>query len=396
MHGATRAAPSACEGMTTPQARSIVSPLLIAVCALSAPSLHAAPPAPARVAPPKPAHDGVHDFDYAFGVWKEHTTRLKAPLTGSTTWGEADGVSVIHPLLGGRAHLVEYEGDGANGHLSLISIRTYDPESHQWRMNFSTPERGALWPTSMVGEFQDGRGELYSIDDINGRMILVRCTLTPISATSHRFEQAFSADGGRTWETNWIDVYTRMSDAEAARVLAERKAARTAAAAGRASVEGQHGFDFDAGRWKTHITRRQKPLTGSTTWVDYDGTRVVHSLWDGRASLVELDATGPAGRLQGIGLRLFDPRARQWNLNWVSVAAPTIGAPTIGGFHGTHGEFFDQEPFGDRTILVRNVWDDVSPTATRLEQAFSADGGASWEANWIATDTRTAPASDGW
>lgn len=379
--------------MTTLKARSIVSSLLVALCAPgAAPPLQADPAGHPRVAPPKPVHDGVHDFDYAFGVWKEHTTRLKGPLTGSTTWFEAEGVSVIRPLLGGRAHLVEYEGDG----LSLLSIRTYDPQSHQWRMNFSTPERGALWPTSMVGEFQGGRGEFYSIDDINGRMILVRVTATPISATSHRFEQAFSGDGGRTWETNWIDEYTRMSDSEAARVLAERKAARLAAAAGRAKVEGQHDFDFDLGRWKTHIKRLQKPLTGSSTWVDYDGTRAVHPLWDGRASLVEVDATGPAGRVQGIGLRLFDPKARQWNLNWVSVAAPTMEPPTIGGFHGKRGEFFDQESLGDRTILVRNLWDDVSPTATRFEQAFSTDGGASWEANWIATDTRIAPASDSW
>ncbi|HEX3762971.1 MAG TPA: hypothetical protein VHW23_29950 [Kofleriaceae bacterium] len=371
--------------------------LLVALCALAAaPSLQADPPGRPRVAPPKPPHDGVHDFDYAFGAWKEHTTRLKGPLTGSTTWFESDGVSVIHPLLGGRAHLVEYEGDGPSGHRSLLSIRTYDPQAHQWSMNFSTPERGALWPTPMVGEFQDGHGELYSIDDINGRMILVRFTMTPISATSHRSEQAFSADGGRTWETNWINVYTRMSDAEAARVIAERRAARAAAAAGRASIEGQHDFDFDVGRWKTHITRRQKPLTGSNTWVDYDGTRVVHSLWDGRASLVEVDAAGPAGRIQGIGLRLFDPRSRQWSLNWASVAAPTMGVPTIGGFHGKRGEFFDQEPFDGRAILARNLWFDVSSEATRFEQAFSADGGASWEANWIATDTRTAPASDGW
>jgi hypothetical protein len=336
----------------------------------------------------------VHDFDYAFGVWKEHTTRLKGPLTGSTTWFEADGVSVVHPLLGGRANLVEYEGDGPAGRLSLISIRTYDPQSHQWSLNFSTPQQGALWPTPMVGEFRDARGEFYSLDEIGGRKILVRFTMIPISATAHRSEQAFSADGGRTWELNWINQYTRMSEADAARAIAERKAARVAIDP--ADADGRHDFDFDFGRWKTHISRRQKPLTGSNTWVEYDGTKLVHRLWGGRANLVELDATGPAGRLQGIGLRLFDPKARQWNLNFASLGVPTMGVPTIGAFHGKRGEFFDQEAFGDRSIQVRNVWTLGSPDASAFEQAFSDNGGASWEANWVQNDTRIAPVSADW
>jgi hypothetical protein len=370
--------------------------LLLALCALApaVPSHADAPVRPPRVAPPPPTRDGVHDFDYAFGVWKEHTTRLKSPLTGSTTWFEADGVSIVRPLLGGRANLVEYEGDGPAGHLTLVSIRTYDPHAHQWSLNFSTPDRGALWPTWMVGEFQGGRGEFYSIDDIDGRKILVRFTMIPISATAHRSEQAFSGDGGKTWELNWINEYTRMSDADAARAVAERKAARAAAAP--ADSEGRHDFDFDFGRWKTRVSRRQKPLTGSNTWVDYDGTRVVHRLWGGRANLVEVDVTGPAGRIQGIGLRLFDPKSRQWNLNWASLAVPTMGTPTVGGFHGKRGTFFDQDTLDGRAILVRNAWAEAAPGTSKFEQAFSTDGGATWETNWVQSDIHAAAASDDW
>jgi hypothetical protein len=286
----------------------------------------------------------------------------------------------------------EYEGDGPAGRLTLLSIRTYDPQSHQWSLNFSTPERGALWPTAMVGEFQDGRGDFYSIDDIDGRKILVRFRMIPISATAHRSEQSFSADGGRTWELNWINEYTRMPAADAARAIAERKAARVTAS----RDDGERDFDFDFGRWKTHIQRRTKPLTGSNSWVEYDGTRVVHRLWGGRANLVEVDASGPAGKIQGIGLRLFNPKSRQWSLNWASLAVPTMGVPMIGGFHDKHGEFYDSEDYDNRSILVRNGWSDVTADGSKFEQAFSTDGGSTWEENWLATDTRAAAAADDW
>src|SRR5262245_13822080 len=95
------------------------------------------PPVPA----PDRVRDGQHDFDFAVGAWKEHTWRLDKPLTGSTKWFELDGYSVSRQALGGRANLVEYEGDGPRGHLSLIAVRIYDPVAHQWNLNFSTPER---------------------------------------------------------------------------------------------------------------------------------------------------------------------------------------------------------------------------------------------------------------
>src|SRR5215212_2320147 len=76
--------------------------------------------------------------------------------------------------------------------------------------------------------------------------------------------------------------------------------------------DGQHDFDFEIGTWKTHLSRRLRPLTGSTTWVEYEGTTVVRKVWNGRANLVELVADGPAGHFEGLSLRLYNPRSRQW------------------------------------------------------------------------------------
>jgi len=80
--------------------------------------------------------------------------------------------------------------------------------------------------------------------------------------------------------------------------------------------DGQRDFDFEIGTWTTKLSRRLKPLTGSSTWVEYTGTTTVRKVWDGRANLVELDVTGPSGRIEGLSLRLYNPESRQWSLNF--------------------------------------------------------------------------------
>ena len=152
--------------------------------------------------------------------------------------------------------------------------------------------------------------------------------------------------------------------------------------------DGQHDFDFEVGNWNTRLTRLQAPLSGSATWVEYTGTTVVRKVWDGRANLVELDVSGPAGRLEVLSLRLYDPAARQWSLNSASVRGGRLGVPAVGEFRNGRGEFYSQEEFDGRTILVRFVVSPVGPDSWRFEQAFSEDGGRTWEVNWIAVDTR--------
>lgn len=152
--------------------------------------------------------------------------------------------------------------------------------------------------------------------------------------------------------------------------------------------DGQHDFDFEIGTWKTHLRRLLHPLTGSTTWVEYDGTSVVRKIWEGRANLVELVADGPAGHFEGLNLRLYNPESHQWSLNFSSSGSGTLGQPTIGEFKNGRGEFFDQETINGRAVLVRFVISDITPTSCRFEQSFSDDGGKTWELNWIAVDTR--------
>jgi len=152
--------------------------------------------------------------------------------------------------------------------------------------------------------------------------------------------------------------------------------------------DGQHDFDFEIGTWKTHLRRLLRPLTGSTTWVEYEGTTVVRKVWNGRANLVELVADGSAGHFEGLNLRLYNPESRQWSLNFANSSGGTLGVPTIGEFKNGRGEFYDQETLNGRAIFVRFVISDITPNSCRFEQAFSDDGGKTWEVNWIAVDTR--------
>jgi hypothetical protein len=159
--------------------------------------------------------------------------------------------------------------------------------------------------------------------------------------------------------------------------------------------DGQHDFDFEIGVWKTHISRLQHPLAGSNTWVEYEGSSVVRKVWNGRANVVELEVDGSAGHIEGLSLRLYNPQSRQWSLNFANSNGGSLGQPTVGEFKNGRGEFFDQEPFNGRTILVRNVLSDITPNSYRFEQAFSDDGGKTWEGNWVATDTRVQDESNG-
>jgi hypothetical protein len=155
-----------------------------------------------------------------------------------------------------------------------------------------------------------------------------------------------------------------------------------------AARDGQHDFDFEIGEWKTHLSRLQHPLTGSTTWVEYDGTTSVRKVWKGRANLIELEVDGPAGHIEALALRLYNPDSHQWSLNFSNSRGGTLGAPTIGEFKNGRGEFYDQESLNGRSILVRFIISDIGPDSCHFEQAFSDDGGKTWEVNWVATDTR--------
>jgi hypothetical protein len=174
-------------------------------------------------------------------------------------------------------------------------------------------------------------------------------------------------------------------------------ASKTGAQPAPVQRDGQHDFDFELGTWNIHLKKLLHPLTGSTTWVEFDGTSVTRKVWGGRAQLEEFETDSPVGgRIEGLTLRLYDPQTHQWSLYWGTSKSGTLGVPTIGEIKDGRGEFYDTEPAGPngKSILVRFIWSKTDTDSPHFEQSFSDDGGKTWEVNWITDQTRVQDESD--
>jgi hypothetical protein len=324
------------------------------------------------------ASDGQHDFDFEIGTWKTHLRRLSHPLTGSTTWVEYEGTTVVRKVWDGRANILELEADGPQGHFEGLSLRLYRPQSHQWSLNFANSTDGILAEPT-VGEFNNGRGEFYDQETFNGRAVYVRFVISDITANSCHFEQAFSTDGGKTWEVNWTATDTRVKD------VSDKSSQQTTSA----QTDVQHDFDFELGSWKIHLKRRLHPLAGSTNWVEFDGSSVTHKVWDGRAQLEQVETdSAVAGHIEGLTLRTFNPKSHQWSLYWANAKDGLLVPPQIGQFNNGLGEFYAQDTLNDKLIFVRFIWSNTTTPVPHFEQAFTEDGGKTWEVNWITDQTR--------
>jgi hypothetical protein len=153
-----------------------------------------------------------------------------------------------------------------------------------------------------------------------------------------------------------------------------------------AQRDGSHDFDFVIGNWKAHVRRLPDRLVGSNTWVEYDGISNHKKLLDSNANFEEFEVDSPEKHLhiKAQTLRLYNPDTHQWSIYLVDLDKGVLSLPpVVGEFTGNRGEFFDQEEYKGRAILVRYMWLNISPHAARMEQSFSPDGGKTWEVNWI-------------
>jgi hypothetical protein len=155
--------------------------------------------------------DGRADFDFLVGRWKVHNRRLRERLKGSTDWEEFEGSSVARTVLGGLGNMDEITLERASGRVYGMTVRLFDPTSQQWRLYWASTIHG-IFDTPVIGRFKDGRGVFFAHEPFEGQYILSRFIWSAITATTCRWEQAFSTDGGQTWETNWIMDFTRQPE----------------------------------------------------------------------------------------------------------------------------------------------------------------------------------------
>jgi hypothetical protein len=156
------------------------------------------------------AADGQRDFDWEIGTWRTTVQVLAEPLSPTPDeWLRFAGTSVVRPLMDRRANVVELAVSGTSGRIEGLNMRLYEPGNERWSSTFVNIRDGLL-TSSVYGGFHDGVGEFYGDDQLDGRPIRVRFLIVRQGADTARFEQAFSADGGTTWETNWIAVDRRI------------------------------------------------------------------------------------------------------------------------------------------------------------------------------------------
>lgn len=153
--------------------------------------------------------DGRNDFDFFIGRWQGHNRRLRERLKGCTDWEEFEGIVVDRKILGGIGNLDEVTFHRETGYAQGVTLRLFDPKTQEWSIYWGSSVGGML-EIPMIGKFKDGRGEFYAQEVFENQHIFSRLIWSEITENSCRWEQAFSTDGGKTWETNWIMDFTRL------------------------------------------------------------------------------------------------------------------------------------------------------------------------------------------
>ena len=155
-----------------------------------------------------------------------------------------------------------------------------------------------------------------------------------------------------------------------------------------AQHDGRRDFHFLYGRWAVRHRRLTQRGVGADAWDEFDGTSFTQGLMDGLCNVEHNDF--PDRGFQGVAFRTFAVAARRWSIHWVSSLDGIMQPPVHGGFEDGVGVFLGEDIDGDRPVKVRYLWDGIAAGSARWSQAFSYDGGETWEENWVMCFTRTA------
>lgn len=152
---------------------------------------------------------GAGDFDFLFGDWRVAHRRLKRRLAGDDGWETFEGTVSARPILGGHGNMDDNWLDAPGGAYRAVSLRAFDPATARWAIWWLDARRPHSLDTPVVGAFDGGAGTFFADDVFEGRPIRMRFLWTRTDTPNPRWEQAFSPDGGASWETNWVMTFTR-------------------------------------------------------------------------------------------------------------------------------------------------------------------------------------------
>jgi hypothetical protein len=155
------------------------------------------------------SHDPVHDFDWLFGSWHVQHRRLKERLVNNIEWVPFDGTCVCQPLMAGAGNVDDNVLNLPEGSYRAVGLRAFHAKTNTWAICWLDGRNPHTIEVPVQGGFEDGVGTFLADDTLRGKPIKVRFQWSKITRTSARWEQAFSPDGGRTWEVNWMMEFTR-------------------------------------------------------------------------------------------------------------------------------------------------------------------------------------------
>ena len=156
------------------------------------------------------------------------------------------------------------------------------------------------------------------------------------------------------------------------------------------AAPGLHDFDFLVGQWQAHHRKLKQRLANNHEWIEFEGTLFTQPLMGSYSNVDDTVLNVPGAPYRGVALRSFDPETQQWSIWWLDSRTPhaPLDPPMKGSFHNGVGTFYGDDTLNGKPVRARFLWSDITPTSGHWEQAYSPDGGKTWETNWVQDITR--------
>jgi hypothetical protein len=309
------------------------------------------------------------DWDWLTGDWDVWHRRLKKRLAGNDDWDEFAGKSSFWHTLGGLGNVDDNLLHLPAGTYRAISLRAFDPATRKWAIWWLDGRTAEKLDPPVIGGFTGDEGEFIGNDIFEGKPVIVRFRWHEVRSKRPHWDQAFSPDNGKTWETNWRNYFTRTNTTASPIPRVEGPAPAQAS-----------DWSFLVGRWRV---RNRKRLADGR-WEEFDSTLENWPVMGGMGNIGDNVFHAPSGTYRGMSIRAFDARTQQWRSWWLDGRRPqVIQSSVAGAFKDGVGTLLGEDEIDGRKVQVRSQWSRIAGKSPRWEQATSSDG-KTWDTNWSA------------
>ncbi|HEX6639173.1 MAG TPA: hypothetical protein VF033_16070 [Steroidobacteraceae bacterium] len=316
------------------------------------------------------------DWQWLYGTWDVHHERLRDRLVGSSTWDEFGGKCSCAPALGGLGNVDDCLLYLPSGTYRAFAPRAFDPATRTWNIWWLDGRVAGKLDPPVRGTFAGMEGEFLGNDVHKGTPVTVRFRWHETRSARPWWDQAFSADDGKSWEINWRNYFTKT------------QAEPTSIPLGDGETVGEEAADwaFIAGRWQV----QNQKLAPDGSWTKFASTLHNRPVMAGYGNVGDNLFEMPGGAYRGMSMRAFDPKTRLWRSWWLDGRSPSdIGPAVSGRFERGTGTLIGEDMVNGEKVQVRSQWSKITKSSAHWEQALSRDG-KRWRTNWVADMERVA------